>query len=193
MGWLAVFCTKLMWQMNTNQSKYPSSAIVLHWLLVVLVFVLYGLGWYMVGIPKGTPAVSWFYNLHKSIGLVAALPIGLLLWWRVIHHAPALPASMPQWQIKATKANHLLFYVCLVVMTLSGFIESNFTKYGVKFFGYQLPVLGWEDKAIYLVFNRIHVFTSYLFTALIAVHVLAALKHLLLDKDGVFQRMLPLK
>lgn len=177
--------------MNTNQFRYPLSTIVLHWLLAALVFALYGLGWYMVGIPKGTPPVAWFYNLHKSIGVVAAVPIVWLICWRATHDAPALPGTMPIWKIKAAKASHLLFYVCLAVLTLSGFIESNFTKYGVKFFGYQLPLLGWEDKTIYFLFNRIHVYTSYFFTALIAVHIAAALQHLLLKKDGVFQRMLP--
>ena len=177
--------------MNTAPTKYPLPAITLHWLLVALVFALYGLGWYMVELPKGTPPVAWFYNLHKSIGVVAAIPIVWLICWHAIHNAPALPGTMPDWQIKASKINHLLFYVCLVVMTLSGFIESNFTKYGVNFFGYQLPLLGWEDKTIYYLFNRIHVYTSYLFAALIAVHVAAALKHLVLEKDGVFQRMLP--
>ncbi|MGH8716930.1 MAG: cytochrome b [Burkholderiales bacterium] len=179
--------------MNTYQSRYALSAIVLHWLLVALVFALYGLGWYMVEIPKGTPPVAWFYNLHKSIGVVAAVPIVWLIYWRATHQVPPLPGSMPRWKVKAAEANHLLFYICLVVMTLSGFIESNFTKYGVKFFGYQLPLLGWEDKTIYYLFNRIHVYTSYFFAALIAVHVAAALRHLLLEKDGVFQRMLPQK
>jgi cytochrome b561 len=179
--------------MNTYQSRYAPSAIALHWLLAALVFALYGLGWYMVEIPKGTPPVAWFYNLHKSIGVVAAVLIVWLICWRVTHLVPPLPASMPRWKVKAAKTNHLLFYVCLVVMTLSGFIESNFTKYGIKFFGYQLPILGWEDKTIYYLFNRIHVYTSYLFVALIAVHIAAAFQHLLLVKDGVFQRMLPSK
>jgi cytochrome b561 len=177
--------------MSSSSEKYAPSAIVLHWLLVVLVFALYGLGWYMVEIPKGTPPVAYFYNLHKSIGLVAVVPIVWLICWRIIHDVPALPGTMPIWQIKATKASHVLFYVCLVVMALSGFIESNFIKYGIKFFGYQLPLLGWEDKTIYYLFNRIHVYTSYFFAALIAVHIAAALQHLLLEKDGVFQRMLP--
>jgi cytochrome b561 len=177
--------------MNLTAEKYAKSAITFHWLLAVLVVALYGLGWYMVDIPKGTPAVAWYYNLHKSIGLVTAVPLVLLLGWRISHQAPALPSSMPPWQIKATKASHILFYVCLVVMTLSGFIESNFTKYGIRFFGYPLPVLGWEDKTIYLVSNRIHVFTSYLFAVLIAMHVVAALKHFVFDKDGVLERMLP--
>lgn len=173
------------------EQRYGLPAVALHWVLVLLIIVLYGLGWYMVGIPKGTPPVAYYYNLHKSIGVAAALPIVLLVWWRVTHVPPPLPGTLPGWQLRAAHINHLLFYVCLVVLALSGFIESNFTKFGVKFFGYPLPILGWEDKTLYRVFNRIHVYTSYLFAALIAIHVAAALKHLLVNRDQVFQRMLP--
>ena len=171
--------------------SYAPTAVALHWLLVLLVLALYGLGWYMVGIPKGTPPVAYFYNLHKSIGIVAALPIVLLIWWRVTHAPPPLPGSLPAWQARAAHVNHLLFYVCLVVLVVSGFIESNFTKFGVKFFGYPLLRLFAEDKTLYWIFNRIHVYTSYLFAALMAVHIVAALKHLLVNRDDVFQRMWP--
>ena len=170
---------------------YTGTAIALHWVLVLLVFALYGLGWYMVGIPKGTPPVAYFYGLHKSLGLVAALPIVLLILWRATHTPPPLPGSLPAWQARAAHVNHLLFYICLVVLVVSGFIESNFTRFGIKFFGYPLPILGWEDKTLYRIFNRIHVYTSYVFAALMAVHIAAALKHLLVNRDGVFQRMWP--
>ena len=168
---------------------YAPPVVLLHWFLVLLVFTLCGLGWYMVDIPKGTPPVAYFYNLHKSIGIVAALPIVLLIWWRATHAAPQLPESLPAWQVRAAHIDHLLFYVCLVVLVVSGFAESNFTRFGIRFFGYPLPLLGWEDKTLYRIFNRIHVYTSYFFTVLIAVHIAAALKHLLIDRNGVFQRM----
>ena len=174
-----------------SPQRYAPTAIALHWIVVALVFGLYALGWYMVGIPKGTPPVAYYYNLHKSIGIVAALPILLLLFWRATHTPPPLPGSLAAWEAKAAHVNHVLFYVCLVVLVASGFIESNFTKFGVRFFGLPLPRLGWEDKTIYLFFNRIHVYTSYLFTALMAIHIAAAFKHLLADRNGVFQRMLP--
>lgn len=173
------------------EQRYGLTAVTLHWVLVLLIFILYGLGWYMVSIPKGTPPVAYYYNLHKSIGVAAALPIALLIWWRIAHVPPPLPGTLPEWQLRAAHINHLLFYVCLIVLVLSGFIESNFTKFGVKFFGYPLPILGWEDKALYRIFNRIHVYTSYFFAALTAIHVAAALKHLLVNRDQVFQRMLP--
>jgi cytochrome b561 len=171
--------------------RYAPTAIALHWIVVALVFGLYGLGWYMVGIPKGTPPVAYYYNLHKSIGIVAAAPILLLLFWRATHVPPPLPGTLPAWEARAAHVNHVLFYFCLVVLVVSGFVESNFTKFGVKFFGYPLPILGWEDKTIYRFFNRIHVYTSYLFTGLMAIHIAAAFKHLLADRNGVFQRMLP--
>jgi cytochrome b561 len=169
--------------------SYGGTAVALHWILALLVLVLYGIGWYMVEIPKGTPPVAYYYNLHKSIGLVAAVPIVLLIGWRLAHAPAPLPGSLPSWQARAARANHLLFYICLVVLVVSGFIESNFTKFGIRFFGYPLPRLFGEDKALYWIFNRIHVYTSYVFAVLVAVHIAAALKHLLVNRDGVFQRM----
>ena len=172
-----------------SEQRYAASAVTLHWALVLLVFALYTIGWYMVGIPKGTPPVAYFYNLHKSLGLVTAVPIALMIAWRATHRPPPFPESLPTWQVRAAHIDHLLFYACLVVLVASGFIESNFTRFGIKFFGHPLPVLGWEDKTIYRLFNRIHIYTSYFFAALIAVHVTAALKHVVFDRDGVFERM----
>jgi cytochrome b561 len=79
----------------------------------------------------------------------------------------------------------------MVVLPVSGYIGSNFTKYGVKFFGLQIPPWGWEDKNIYAVFNTTHEITAWVFIVTIGIHVLAALKHWLLDKDEILQRMLP--
>ena len=171
--------------------KYPSSAVAWHWILAALVFVLYAMGWYMVELPKRTPQVAFWYNLHKSIGIVSAIAIVWLLAWRLRNSPPPLPAAMSRWEIKAAEINHRLFYVCLVVLVLSGFIESNFTKWGIKFFGLEIPTLFSEDKRLYYFFNRIHVYTSYIFSGLIAIHIGAAVKHWLVDRDRVFHRMLP--
>ena len=70
-------------------------------------------------------------------------------------------------------------------------IELNFTKWGIKFFGIHISPLFSENEALYRLFNRIHVYTSYFFSALIAIHIGGALKHWLVDRDGVLQRMLP--
>jgi cytochrome b561 len=76
-------------------------------------------------------------------------------------------------------------------MPITGYVASNFSKYGVNFLNVvKLPPWGIDDKTIYGAFNTAHVFTSYVFVALIAAHVLAAFRHLL-KRDGIFSRMLP--
>ena len=175
---------------RTSIPRYSSAAIAAHWGAAVLIAVLFGLGWYMVGIARGTPARGYFFNLHKSIGIVAGIFIALQLGLRLRHAAPPLPEALPAWQMKATEVGHVLLYVCVVVMVISGYVESNFTKFGVRFFGYQLPPWGWEDRAISASLVRAHLYTSYVLIALIVGHVAAALYHLL-RQDRVIERMLP--
>jgi cytochrome b561 len=173
-------------------TRYTTPAIVLHWVIAVLVFVMIGIAFYMTGIPKGNPDRSYFFNLHKSIGVTVALLVLVRLWWRRKNPPPPLPTSMPSWQIQASQISHALLYLCLIVMPLSGFSASQFTKYGVNFYNVlKIPPLGFENKDIYEFLQGMHGVTAVLLVALIVVHVGAALKHLLIDKDGVFQRMFP--
>jgi cytochrome b561 len=172
--------------------RYSTTAIVLHWLVAILVFVLIGLGLYMTDIPRGTPERSYFYNLHKSIGVTVALIVFFRLWWRIRHPAPPLPDSVPAWQVRASKVSHVLLYTCLIVMPLSGFSASQFTKWGVEIYGlFKIPSMGPENKVIYDVLQGIHGVTAVVLMTVIVIHVLAALKHLLFDRDRVFQRILP--
>lgn len=171
--------------------KYSSPAISLHWLIAILIFGLLALGWYMLDIQRGTPARAFYFNLHKSIGLVVGLLIVLQLFWRTGHKPPPLPSTMSVWQIRATGIAHTVLYVLIVIMVASGYVEANFTKYGVKFFGTPLPPWGPEDERMSALFARIHEYAAYAITALLVGHVGAALYHLIIKRDSVFQRMLP--
>jgi cytochrome b561 len=171
--------------------RYTKTAITLHWLLVAALFAQVAFGWFLEGVERGTPERTIYVNLHKSTGLIIGLIILLRLYWRLTHPAPPLPSSMPAWERLAAKWSHVLLYVGMMVMPLSGYIASNFSKYGVNFFNaLKLPPWGVDDKQIYGFFNTTHVVTSYLLVALIALHALAALRHLFL-RDGVFSRMWP--
>ena len=169
---------------------YKNNIVVLHWLIVILVLALIGTGWYMVGLEKGTPAVKQFYNLHKSFGLIVLALVALLINFRLRNQPPALPGSLPDWEIKAARAGHWILYIFLIIVPLSGYIESNFAKWGIHFFGFHIPSWGPENKTFYDFFNRIHVYSSNIFAGLIALHFLAALKHMI-KRNGVVYRMLP--
>lgn len=172
-------------------ASYPRRAVVLHWIVALLVIALLATGWYMVGTPKNTPERAFFFNLHKSLGIIAVVFIAALIVWRVRHEAPPLPTRMSGWERKAAALNHRLFYVFLVLVPAAGYLTSSFSKYGPKLFGIPLPHWGWEDAALRGDFATIHRVAALVFAVLIALHIAAALKHLWLDKDGVFERMVP--
>jgi cytochrome b561 len=166
--------------------------MVLHWLLAIALFAQIGAGFALDTIaPRNTPARAPVINLHKSCGIVLFVLIGLRLLWRLRHAPPPWPASMSAFERRATRIGHRALYACMLVMPLSGYIGSNFSKFGVVFFGIPLAPWGPADPAIYAVFNGVHVATAFVFTALIAGHVAMALKHAWLDRDGVFARILP--
>jgi len=174
------------------EQRYSSTAIALHWLLAAGILFQIGLGWYLQEVPRGTPDRTIWVNFHKSVGLTLGVLILARLAWRLTHRPPPLPESMPAWERVAARASHALLYVCMVTMPIAGFAASNFSKFGVKYFGLvQIPPLGVDDRQIYAVLQGIHVGTSYVFVALIGLHVAAALKHLLIDRDGVMRRMWP--
>lgn len=171
------------------ETGYTLTAVVLHWVLVAVIFAQIGLGWHMTDLPNG-PGRSWFFSLHKSLGLTAALLIVARLVWRLTHPAPALPTWFSPWHVHAATVNHRLLYACMITMPIAGYVSAEFYKYGTRFWGYKLPRWGWEDELLNSIFQGIHVYTSYLFVTLIVIHVLAALRHLL-HHDGIFERMLP--
>jgi cytochrome b561 len=178
-------------EFRSGAQRYTTVAIVLHWLIAAAVLFMIGLGWTLEDIPKGTPERTYWFNLHKSIGVTIGLLVVVRLLWRLTHRPPPLPASMPAWEIAAARLNHVLLYALLLAMPVIGFLASNFTKFGVKYFGVQVGPLFAENQAMRDTLQELHGALSWVLVVLVAVHVLAALKHWLVDRDRVFQRMLP--
>jgi cytochrome b561 len=174
------------------ESRYTRTAMLLHWLIAFLLVGQFAFGWYLQSIPRGIPERGYFVNLHKSTGLLIGLLVLVRIGWRASHAPPPLPFSVPRWQQQAAAASHYLLYVLMLVMPLSGYLASNFSKFGIHFFNtVKLPPWGIDSKALYAIFNQTHIISSWLLLALVVVHVLAAFKHLLVDRDTVFARMLP--
>ena len=174
-----------------TRARYTGTAVFMHWLLALLLLSQIAFGWYLQQIPRGTPDRTVFVNMHKSFGMVLGVLILFRLYWRLTHMAPLLPASLAHWERTAARISHGLLYACMLIMPLSGYLASNFSKWGVNFFNsVKLPPWGMEDQGIYAALNGVHVTTSFVFVGIIVVHALAALKHLF-QRDGVFSRMWP--
>jgi cytochrome b561 len=172
--------------------RYTGTAIALHWLVALLLLGQFAFGLMLEDIPRGTPERGYFVNLHKSIGVLIGLLIVLRIVWRLTHQAPPLPRSTPGWQRSAARFSHLALYLAMLALPLSGYLASNFSKHGIKFFNVtRWAPWGPDDKALYTFFNQIHHLAAALLALFVAVHLLAVAKHMLIDRDGLLQRMWP--
>ncbi len=181
--------------MRTSESTdYDRVASLLHWLIgaALIAQIVFGFALDTLA-PRGTPARAPVINLHKSIGLVLGALILLRLAWRLRQGTPRWPAEMDAWQRAAARLGHRALYGCMLLMPLSGYVASNFSKHGIKFFGMPLAPWGPDLPAVYAFFNRLHVFTAWLFVLLIVGHVLIALKHAWFNRQPVFWRIRPLR
>lgn len=174
----------------SKSDRYSNPAIFFHWALALLVTGLIGLGWYMMSV-EDVPGSEWLFGLHMSFGITAAALIVMRLFWRLRHTPAALPMSLPVWQANASRYAHKLLYVLLIVMPTAGYLGASFSGDAVAYFG--VPTLAWaaKDEALKEQFFMIHSWTAWVLVAAIALHILAALKHLLINRDGVFERMWP--
>lgn len=166
--------------------RYDRIQVILHWLIAVIVLFMIGLGLFMIELPKqselppGEESVRAFYFLlHKSLGITAAMLILLRIVWRLTHKAPSLPETIGKWQQRAAGAVHGLLYALMLAMPLSGFIQSMFSKYATKFWGVALPRLAEADPAMRKIFTEIHEILAFIFIALIVIHLAATVKHAL--------------
>ncbi len=166
--------------------------MALHWLIGLALLGQIGFGFLLDELAlRGSPARANVINLHKSCGIVLGMTIVLRLLWRWRHRPPAFPPGMARWQQRAACAMHWALYGCMVAMPVSGYVASNFSKYGVQFFGHHWPAWGPVTPSIYAFFNGVHIGTAWLFSLLIAGHIAAALQHACFHRDGVFVRMWP--
>lgn len=175
--------------------RYTGTAIALHWILGLSLIGLLVFGWYMTGLPF-SPTKLKYINWHKWAGISLLLLSALRLLWRLTHRAPALPeqmaAGMPRWQHLAHHGVHYLLYALFFAVPLLGWAYSSAAGFPIVWFGaLPLPDLLSPNAELAQALKPWHQIAAYSLAALIAVHIAAALKHQLLDRDGLLQRMLP--
>ncbi len=170
-------------------ARFGAVSIFNHWVIAVAIIVMLAIGLTMDDDSSG-PGGNFLLNLHKSIGVFVLIFGAWRVLWRLIWRFPQDVCSMPVWQKTAATAVHWLLLIAILVMPLSGYIGSSTSGHAVSFFGlFSLPNLG-EAKWISRLCWEVHETTANILIALVVVHVLAALKHHVIDRDGTLRRML---
>lgn len=188
---------------GASTTRYSTIAIVLHWTIALALIALLAAGWWMTDAIKqaATRGLAFqVYQLHKSLGLTVLVLSSVRLLWRLVNPPPPLPESMTSFERTAARATHWLFYALTIGMPLAGWAMVSASPLGlptIVFGQFEWPHIGWlagleQKAAAEALFKTAHRYMGYGLVALIALHVAAALKHHVIDRDDVLARMLPL-
>jgi cytochrome b561 len=196
--------------MNDTTQKYSKPAIILHGLTGLLIFIMFAIGWYMADLPKDVAKTAtldlfdlgiykmqfaeaitprtFYFNLHKSLGITVLALIIVRVYVRISKGYPVFPSTMKAWEVKLADLVHKGLYVLMVAVPLSGLVMAVYSKYGINWFGLPL-VSGLDNSNVREAFKEVHEIVGVVLMTGIVLHVVAAIKHKVVDKDDVLSRM----
>jgi cytochrome b561/polyisoprenoid-binding protein YceI len=174
--------------LTSDQVRYSTGAIVLHWLLALAMAFQIALGFAM---PQQGPYSFAPMQLHKSIGISILLLTLIRLAWRLVRRPPE--AVEQGWMAMAARSVHWAFYAVLMLGPLTGWIIVSTARLHVPtvLFG----VLPWPHLPLPASLNgpmgEVHEALAWIAIVLFVLHVAGALRHQFLLRDPVITRIAP--
>ncbi len=180
--------------MQNTENGYGTVAIVMHWVVAVSFFALFGLGFWMVDLGYYDQWYKKGPDLHRSVGILLSMLVIARLIWRVKQVNPKPIATYSKLVRRSSHLMHITLYVLLFVIFVSGYFISTADGRGIDVFTwFTVPGFGelFDEQAD--IAGTIHKYVAYGTLALVALHAVAAFKHHFVDKDDTLRRMLSSK
>jgi cytochrome b561 len=183
--------------------RYGAVAMTLHWIIAILIIANIALGLYFADLPRADPSKFLLVQTHKSIGLTVLMLSLLRLAWRLMNPVPPLPRGMNKALRILARTTHVLLYVLIIAIPLSGWAMTSSSPMGklmpLMYFGLfawpSIPFLAdmaTPDKKVLMHdFGAMHVFLAWSAIVLIPIHIVGALYHQFFRGDDVLKRMVP--
>ena len=176
---------------SLTSAAYSRGAVILHWLIAVLIVANFLIAELSEDMAK-EDRMAMMGN-HKAIGITILGLTVLRIVWRFLRPAPPLVETLKAWEAALAKVTHALLYFLMLAIPLSGWGMVSGKGNPVSLFGlFNVPALPvGPDKATNDVFHELHEVFATLMLVLFVIHVAAAIKHMVIDKDGTMARMAP--
>lgn len=170
---------------------YGTVARSFHWITLLLVLVMIPTGLIMTQeIPR--PLQDRLFILHKGLGPIVFAVVALRLLWRWVSPPPPLPDHVAPLQRHAATVVHVLLYVLLIVMAVSGYVRVTTGGFPIESLNaLGIPPLFPRNDGVAEIAKAVHATAKSVLIVLILIHVAGAAFHGLVLKDGVFSRMWP--
>lgn len=176
---------------RNEPERFGRISRLLHWTTAILFLSLIPMGIFMTMIPDDVWYRQGYYVVHKTIGfLVLGLLIVRFVWHRVSPQPP-LEGSLKRWEKWLAKTVHVLLYVIMLAMPITGFALSTYGGMLSHFFIWDFPLFWGVDLEAGLPYALAHkIVIPFLIFLIFAGHVLGVLKHHFIDKHrGSIRRM----
>lgn len=172
--------------------RYNRALVAIHWFTALLMLAVVLIGLMMTGMPRQAPEREIWFTIHKSIGIAIFGLVLLRLVVRSISRTPAYPATMGRLERGLASVVHVLLYVVLLAMPVSGYITSLAGGHGFDwFFLFKVPDFVPRDRVLSQLAGALHVAGQWAVYTLVAIHIFAACFHVVVRRERIFARMLP--
>ena len=168
-------------------TEYSLISKLLHWASAIILFVQIPLGFYLVDLDFGPERLN-IENIHVLVGLSIFYLVIIRLINKIISTSPKLEPSIFKGQKFLAKSNHILLYVTILSITISGIFKKLFNGETLVIFFREIQIV--ENFEVADFFYDIHIFSNYLLIALIIIHILAVIVHKLFFGDNLLKKIL---
>jgi cytochrome b561 len=178
--------------MTGTRSGYSTTARLLHWIVAILVLLMIAAGVVMTREGIGRGLQDTLFIFHKNVGVVVLLLVTVRYAYRRFNPPPPLPPTMPHLQQRIAALSHGALYGLLFLMPIAGYVRVRAGGFPIEWLDrIGLPTLVPRSDELAQVAKSVHFFGSIALSALVLLHVGAALFHAVIRRDGVFSRMWP--
>ena len=173
--------------LRNSLTEYGLISKLLHWLSAILLLVQIPLGFYLVDLDFGEKKIN-IENIHVILGLIIFYVVIIRLINKILNPTPKLDPSIFKGQVFLAKMNHILLYLAILSITISGILKKLFNGETLILFFKEIQI---EDNfELADQFYNIHILSNYVILALIGIHLMAVIIHRLFFKDNLLKKML---
>ena len=167
-------------------TEYGLISKLLHWISAILLFIQIPLGFYLVDLDFGPERLT-VEDIHVTIGLSIFYLVILRLLYKIFNPTPKLEPSIFKGQKFLAKLNHVLLYVTIISITISGILKKLFNGETLTIIFKKIKIQ--DNFELGELFYDIHVISNYILIVLIIIHILAVIVHKLFFNDNLLKKM----
>ncbi|WP_118132756.1 cytochrome b [Oceanicella sp. SM1341] len=172
---------------------------LLHWTIALLVIFMVPAGLVIADFSNkaavegllGPAGFDTLYALHKSTGFAVLALMILRIAARLAFAKPPYYPPLTDFERIASSSVHGILYLLLLVVPVLGWLGVSAYPAPLPFYGlFEMPAISGPDQPFAESVLGVHGVLGIAIGVLACIHILAALYHGLLKRDGVLGRMI---